>query len=171
VGNVVGLVLADHHRVFVEGLTMLLDAEPTLIVLGVAYDGRRAVELAAEHRPVVLLLDAYMSSNDPAGTVTAVKSASPATKVLLLAPEARRIIVAAPARAERWSWTLLALPLAACLVRSSRTDTALGAYAVFLSFLPVRNVQPNPDAYFCVGIRLSPGGLEYRALRSKPCRR
>jgi DNA-binding NarL/FixJ family response regulator len=79
-GNVVGLVLAGHHHCFVEGLTMLLDAEPTLAVLGVAYDGRQAVELAAEHRPVVLLLDAYMSSNDPAGRVTAVKSASPATK-------------------------------------------------------------------------------------------
>jgi DNA-binding NarL/FixJ family response regulator len=95
VGNVVGLVLADHHRVFVEGLTMVLDAEPTLTVLGVAYDGRQAVELAAKHRPPVLLLDAYMSGNDPAGTVAAVKNASPATKVLLLAPDARRIMVAA----------------------------------------------------------------------------
>lgn len=94
-GNVIGLVLADHHHVFVEGLTMLLDAEPTLTVLGVACDDRRAVELTAEHRPVVLLLDAYMSSNDLAGTVTAVKRASPATKVLLLVPEARRIMVAA----------------------------------------------------------------------------
>lgn len=95
--EVVGLVLADHHHVFVEGLAMLLEAEPTLTVLGVAFDGRRAVELAAEHRPVVVLLDAYVSSNDLAGTVTAVKSASPATKVLLLAPEGRRVMVAAMA--------------------------------------------------------------------------
>ena len=104
--------------------------------------------------------------------IAAVKSASPATRVLLMVPEARRIMVVAPACAgRRRSWMVLALPLAACLVRSSRADTALGAYAVFLSFLPVRNVQPNPDAHFYVGIRLSPGGAEYRVLRSKPYRR
>jgi DNA-binding NarL/FixJ family response regulator len=95
VGNVVGLVVADHQRVFVEGLTMLLDAEPTLTVLGVAYNGRQVVELAAKHRPVVLLFDVYMSGGDLAGTVAAVKRASPATKVLLLAPDGRRIMVAA----------------------------------------------------------------------------
>jgi hypothetical protein len=64
-------------------------------------------------------------------------------QVLRLAVQVRRIMMAVPARAERWSWTVLALPLAACLARSSRADTALGAYAVFLSFLPGRDVQPT----------------------------
>lgn len=92
---VVTLVVADHQQLFAEGLAMILDAEDDFAVVGVAHDSRRAVELAADHRPAVLLLDAHLPDADLGATLTAVRVASPATKVLLLAGDARRETIAA----------------------------------------------------------------------------
>jgi two-component system nitrate/nitrite response regulator NarL len=88
-------VVADNQQLFAEGLAMILDAEDDFAVVGVAHDGRRAVELAADHRPTVLLLDAHLPDADLGATLTAVRVASPATKVLLLAGDARRETIAA----------------------------------------------------------------------------
>ena len=89
------LVVADHQQLFAEGLAMILDAEDDLAVLGVAHNRHGAVELAATQRPAVLLLDADLPGDDQGATLTAVKAASPATKVLLLAGDARRQTIAA----------------------------------------------------------------------------
>jgi DNA-binding NarL/FixJ family response regulator len=97
VGQAVRLVLADGHPAFAEGLRMILDAEADFTVCGVAHDGGRVVELAGAHRPSVLLLDAKLPGGDPARTPTAIKAASPATKVLLLAASARGDRIAAGA--------------------------------------------------------------------------
>jgi DNA-binding NarL/FixJ family response regulator len=95
VTNMIGLVLADDHRVFAEGLGMMLDAQDDLAVLGVAHDSHQAIELAATHEPTVLLLDAHMPGPDLATTLRAVKASSPATKVLMLSADTRRATIAA----------------------------------------------------------------------------
>ena len=88
--NMIGLVLADDHRVFAEGLGVMLDAQDDLAVLGVAHDRHRAIELAARHEPAVLLLDAHMPGPDLATTLRAVRASSPATRVLMLSADTRR---------------------------------------------------------------------------------
>jgi DNA-binding NarL/FixJ family response regulator len=95
VGDEVGLVVADGQQAFAEGLGIILDAHDGLAVLGVAHDTRRAVQLAADHRPAVLLLDARLPGGDPVTTPAAIRAVSPATRVLLLAAEARRSMLAA----------------------------------------------------------------------------
>jgi DNA-binding NarL/FixJ family response regulator len=97
---VVGVVVADHRQAFAEGLGIILDAHDGLAVLGVAHDTRRAVQLAADHRPGVLLLDASLPGGDPVTTPAAVRAASPATKVLLLATETRHRIIAVASGAD-----------------------------------------------------------------------
>jgi DNA-binding NarL/FixJ family response regulator len=94
VTNMIGLVLADDHRVFAEGLGVMLDAQDDLAVLGVAHDGHQAVELAARHEPTVLLLDAHMPGPDLATTLRAVRASSPDTKVLMLSADTRRETIA-----------------------------------------------------------------------------
>jgi DNA-binding NarL/FixJ family response regulator len=91
----VGLVVADGHQAFAEGLAVLLAAEDHFAVLGVAHDHRRAVELADHYRTAVLLLDAHLPGGEPAEALTAVKAASPTTRVLLLAVALRSRTVAA----------------------------------------------------------------------------
>jgi DNA-binding NarL/FixJ family response regulator len=95
----IGLVLADDHRVFAEGLGVMLDAEDDLEVLAVADDGAQAAAEATRHQPAVLLLDAHMPGCDLASTLRAVKAASPATRVLMLSADTRRETIAAAIKA------------------------------------------------------------------------
>ena len=92
--NMIGLVLADDHRVFAEGLGVMLDAQDDLAVLGVAHDSHQAIELAARHEPTVLLLDAHMPGPDLATTLRAVRASSPGTRVLMLSADTRRETIA-----------------------------------------------------------------------------
>jgi DNA-binding NarL/FixJ family response regulator len=88
VSNVVSLVLADHQVLFAEGLGILLDAEDDLAVLGLAHHSSQAVEVVAETRPAVLVLDAHLPVGDPAETLAAARAASPPTKLLALSDDA-----------------------------------------------------------------------------------
>jgi len=92
---VVGLVVADHQQAFAEGLGIILDGHDHLAVLGVAHDTRQAIQLATDHRPAVLLLDANLPGGGPLKTPAAVRAASPATRVLLLAAQVRHPAIAA----------------------------------------------------------------------------
>jgi DNA-binding NarL/FixJ family response regulator len=91
---VVGVVVADHQQAFAEGLGIVLDGHDDLAVLGVAHDTRQAVRMAADHRPAVLLLDVDLADGGPVRASAAVRAASPATRVLLLAAQARHRVVA-----------------------------------------------------------------------------
>jgi DNA-binding NarL/FixJ family response regulator len=97
---VVGVVVADHQQAFAEGLGIILDGHDDLAVLGVAHDTRQAVQMVAHHRPAVLLLDANLRGRGPGRTPAAVRAASPATRVLLLAAHDRHRVVAAAADAD-----------------------------------------------------------------------
>ncbi|GAB2962446.1 response regulator transcription factor [Saccharothrix stipae] len=58
------VVVADDQEIVRIGLTMILDAQPGIEVVGTAGDGRRAVELAGRLRPDVCLFDIRMPGVD-----------------------------------------------------------------------------------------------------------
>jgi DNA-binding NarL/FixJ family response regulator len=58
------VVVADDQEIVRIGLTMILNAEPDIEVVGEAADGRRAVELAQSLRPDVCLFDIRMPGMD-----------------------------------------------------------------------------------------------------------
>ena len=58
------VVVADDQEIVRTGLTMILNAEPDIKVVGEASDGRRAVELAQRLRPDVCLFDIRMPGMD-----------------------------------------------------------------------------------------------------------
>jgi DNA-binding NarL/FixJ family response regulator len=60
----VRVVVADDQEIVRTGLTMILDAQPDIEVVGAAADGRRAVELARRLRPDVCLFDIRMPGID-----------------------------------------------------------------------------------------------------------
>ncbi|GAA3120565.1 response regulator transcription factor [Planomonospora alba] len=60
----VRVVVADDQEIVRTGLTMILDAQPGIEVVGEAADGRRAVELARRLRPDVCLFDIRMPGLD-----------------------------------------------------------------------------------------------------------
>ncbi len=58
------VVVADDQEIVRTGLTMILDAQPDIEVVGAAPDGQQAVALALELRPDVCLFDIRMPGID-----------------------------------------------------------------------------------------------------------
>ncbi len=58
------VLVADDQELVRTGLTMILDAQPGITVIGSAGDGRSAVSLARERRPDVCLFDIRMPVMD-----------------------------------------------------------------------------------------------------------
>jgi DNA-binding NarL/FixJ family response regulator len=85
----VGVVLADDHDAFVEGLGMVLSAEDDLEVVALAGDGASALQAVLTHHPDVLVVDTQMPGPAVTELVRLVGQAEPATRVLLLAEDAR----------------------------------------------------------------------------------
>jgi DNA-binding NarL/FixJ family response regulator len=58
------VIVADDQEIVRTGLTMILNAQPDIEVIGEAADGQRAVELARRLRPDVCLFDVRMPGLD-----------------------------------------------------------------------------------------------------------
>ncbi|MEX0775875.1 MAG: response regulator transcription factor [Phycisphaeraceae bacterium] len=58
--QIIRIVVADDHRILREALVKVLEAHADLKVVGQAWDGAMAVELAVSLRPHVVLMDVNM---------------------------------------------------------------------------------------------------------------
>ncbi len=82
--SAVRVLIADDHEIVRRGLSLVLETEPDLHVVGEAGTGRETVELAAQRRPDVLILDLKMPDMDGIAVLKAVKRETPSTRVVLL---------------------------------------------------------------------------------------
>jgi DNA-binding NarL/FixJ family response regulator len=80
----INVLLADDHRLVRAGLASLLDSAEDLEVVGQAEDGRRAVELAAELSPDVILMDLSMPVLDGVEATREIVRARPESVVVVL---------------------------------------------------------------------------------------
>ena len=78
------VIIADDHRLMREGTAALLAADPRIEVVGLASDGREAVELAARLEPDVALLDVGMPDVGGIEACAAIRARLPSVKVLML---------------------------------------------------------------------------------------
>ncbi len=79
------ILLADDHAVLRAGLKLLLDGQPDLKVVGEAQNGVRALTLAEELQPNIILLDLTMPGISGLEVLRTIKGIAPRSKVLVLA--------------------------------------------------------------------------------------
>jgi DNA-binding NarL/FixJ family response regulator len=78
------VLLADDQRVVREGLSTLLGLLDDIDVVGAAADGEQVVQLAAELRPDVVLMDLRMPRCDGAEATRRLRAQDPDIRVLVL---------------------------------------------------------------------------------------
>lgn len=78
------VLLVDDHTIVRQGLKALLNSEKSISILGEAQTGREAVELAAQLRPMVVIMDLAMPRLNGAEATRQILKAAPSTKVIVL---------------------------------------------------------------------------------------
>lgn len=78
------ILLVDDHTILRQGLRRLLEAEPGVIVVGEAKDGREAVERARELQPDVIVMDLAMPALNGLDASRQILKAQPSARILVL---------------------------------------------------------------------------------------
>lgn len=78
------LILADDHALFRAGLRSLVEDLSGYDVIAETETGEGATELAALHRPDLMVLDISMPGMNGLGALPRIKAVSPATRVLMV---------------------------------------------------------------------------------------
>jgi DNA-binding NarL/FixJ family response regulator len=82
--SAIRVLVADDHPTFVRAVSMLLDADPAITVVGGAGDGDEAVRLALELQPDVVLMDVNMPGTNGIDATAQILQATPHVAVIVL---------------------------------------------------------------------------------------
>jgi DNA-binding NarL/FixJ family response regulator len=78
------IFIADDHRLVLAGLKALVQGDPTLRVIGEAVDGHTALQLAAELKPDVIVLDLSMPGMNGIRVAQTLRVRCPRSRILIL---------------------------------------------------------------------------------------
>lgn len=78
------ILLADDHTIVREGIRALLNAEPDMVVVGEAENGRHALRALQKFQPEVLVVDIAMPRLGGIETIQRVRRQLPQVKILVL---------------------------------------------------------------------------------------
>ena len=76
------VLIADDSPHIVDSLSILIDGQPDLIVVGGARDGREAIEMASQLQPKVVVMDAQMPHLDGVEATKRIKQSLPHIGIL-----------------------------------------------------------------------------------------
>jgi LuxR family maltose regulon positive regulatory protein len=76
------VLIVDDHRVFRDGLKLLINHQSDMEVVGEAGNGEKAIALTRELRPDIILMDVKMPVMDGAETTSRILAEMPSMKIL-----------------------------------------------------------------------------------------
>jgi NarL family two-component system response regulator LiaR len=100
------VVIVDDHLMVRRGLATFLKVSKNLELVGEADSGESAIELCAELKPDVVLMDMVMQSMDGAAATRLIRKQSPATQVIALTSFKDDILVKSALQAGAISYLL-----------------------------------------------------------------
>jgi len=78
------VLICDDQAIIRDGLALLLNLEPDIVVVGLAHDGAEALELAAQQQPDLILMDLKMPGMNGIEATRQMRARFPMIKVLVL---------------------------------------------------------------------------------------
>ena len=78
------ILIADDHHVVRRGLVFFLKTQKDLEIIGEAENGRKAVEMAKELKPDIILMDLAMPEMDGIQATKIIKEEEPSIKIMIL---------------------------------------------------------------------------------------
>lgn len=78
------ILIADDHHVVRRGLVFFLTTQKDLEIIGEAENGRKAVEMAKELKPDIILMDLAMPEMDGIQATKIIKEEEPSIKIMIL---------------------------------------------------------------------------------------
>lgn len=82
--DTIKILITDDHPVVREGLSGMLAGQPDFEVIGLAADGKVAVNLYTSLQPDLVLMDLQLPELDGVGAIQAIRAANSDAKVLVL---------------------------------------------------------------------------------------
>jgi len=139
----VTVLIADDHRLMREGTAALLRSDDRIRVVGLARDGRAAIELAERRRPDVVLLDLNMPELGGIETCAVLRERDPDVAVVILTVSEAEHDVSAAHRVGAHGYLLKDMPpdaLVEAVLRAGRGEPLAAPR------LPERNgARPSPQ--------------------------
>lgn len=93
------ILLADDHKLFIDGLGSLLDRRTGVEIVGAARDGLTAVRLASELKPDLILMDVSMPQLNGIEAARKILAENPSIHIVMLSMHADRRYVVESLRA------------------------------------------------------------------------
>lgn len=84
------ILVADDHKIVLDGLKALIEAEAEMEVVALATNGREAVKLARREKPDIVIIDVAMPDLNGLEAMRQILSESPQTKVIALSMHSDR---------------------------------------------------------------------------------
>ena len=78
------VLIADDHKIMLAGLRSLLEKQSDIDVVGEAENGRKAVQMAQEKKPDVIVMDVSMPDLNGIEATTQIKESVPESRVIAL---------------------------------------------------------------------------------------
>jgi DNA-binding NarL/FixJ family response regulator len=93
VNDKIRLLIADDHKVVLDGLAALLQAEETFSIDATAHDGRQVLDLIRSHDYDIVLLDISMPDMDGIEAARIIKEEKPGLKIIVLTTYREKAII------------------------------------------------------------------------------